>query len=80
MLHLLLALLWLAPPNRAADTLVLPLTRRDGGTRVRGLLRNATLPLHGAVRDYGYMLSSPPADLLHSLLGESCHATWAYAA
>ena len=51
------ALVWLACcgwPASAADTLVLPLTRRDGGTRVRGLLRNATLPLHGAVRDYGY--------------------------
>ncbi len=30
-----------------------PLTRRDGVARARGLLRNASLPLHGAVRDYG---------------------------
>jgi hypothetical protein len=28
------------------------LARRDGVTRVRGLLRNASLPLHGAIRDY----------------------------
>ena len=33
--------------------LVLPLKRRDGGLIARGLLRNATLPLHGAVKDYG---------------------------
>ena len=33
--------------------LVLPLRRRDGGFIARGLLRNATLPLHGAVKDYG---------------------------
>ncbi len=32
---------------------VLPLRRRDGVTRARGLLRNASLPLHGAIRDYG---------------------------
>lgn len=32
---------------------VLPLKRRDGGLIARGLLRNATLPLHGAVKDYG---------------------------
>ena len=32
---------------------VLALKRRDGGLIARGLLRNATLPLHGAVKDYG---------------------------
>lgn len=32
---------------------VLSLKRRDGGLIARGLLRNATLPLHGAVKDYG---------------------------
>ena len=73
MLHLLLALLWLAPPSRAADTLVLPLTRRDGGTRVRGLLRNATLPLHGAVRDYGYITA--PACLLPTCRTQ-CREIW----
>lgn len=36
-----------------AGSLVFPLTRRDGGLLARGLLRNATLPLHGAVKDYG---------------------------
>lgn len=35
------------------EGLVLPLKRRDGGLIARGLLRNATLPLHGAVKDYG---------------------------
>ena len=32
-----------------------PLKRRDGGLIARGLLRNATLPLHGAVKDYGWV-------------------------
>jgi hypothetical protein len=40
---------------------VFPLVRRDGVTRARGLLRNASLPLHGAIRDYVSLLS-----LLHS--------------
>ena len=35
------------------DALVVPLRRKDGGLIARGLLRNATLPLHGAVKDYG---------------------------
>lgn len=47
------------------DALFFPLRRKDGGLIVRGLLRNATLPLHGAVKDYGYfyatlMLGTPP--------------------
>ena len=37
----------------AEEVLLLPLQRRDGGLIARGLLRNATLPLHGAVKDYG---------------------------
>ncbi|BDA43922.1 Aspartic proteinase Asp1 [Coccomyxa sp. Obi] len=40
------------------DSLVLPLKRRDGGLIARGLLRNATLPLHGAVKDYGYFYAT----------------------
>lgn len=35
------------------DGLIVPLRRKDGGLIARGLLRNATLPLHGAVKDYG---------------------------
>ena len=38
------------------DALVVPLRRKDGGLIARGLLRNATLPLHGAVKDYGCAL------------------------
>ena len=44
--------------SRQPTAFTLPLTRRDGVARTRGLLRNASLPLHGAVRDYGW-LSSP---------------------
>eukprot|EP00884_Botryococcus_braunii_P019358 jgi/Botrbrau1/6105/Bobra.331_2s0002.1 len=45
--------------------LVLQLKRRNGGRFARGLLKNATIPLHGAVKDYGYFyatihLGSPP--------------------
>jgi hypothetical protein len=51
-----LALLCLSLTAAAAPALprgrVFPLTRRDGVTRTRGLLRNASLPLHGAIRDY----------------------------
>ncbi len=52
---LLLGLLLLSGVGRSVqqDSLVLPLRRRDGGIIARGLLRNATLPLHGAVKDYG---------------------------
>ena len=32
---------------------MLPIKRRDGGLHSRDLLQNATMPLHGAVRDYG---------------------------
>lgn len=32
---------------------LLPIKRRDGGLHSRDLLQNATIPLHGAVRDYG---------------------------
>jgi hypothetical protein len=53
-LALLVALLLAgAGSSLQAGSLVLPLTRRDGGLLARGLLRNATLPLHGAVKDYG---------------------------
>ena len=51
-----LVLLCLSLAAAAAPALprgrVLPLARRDGVTRARGLLRNASLPLHGAIRDY----------------------------
>jgi hypothetical protein len=52
--------------GRPPTAFTLPLTRRDGVARTRGLLRNASLPLHGAVRDYGCLfilhhpLPSPP--------------------
>lgn len=36
-----------------AKTILLPIKRRDGGLYPRDLLQNATIPLHGAVRDYG---------------------------
>ena len=69
----LLVLLILAGVGSSLQgSLVLPLTRRDGGLFARGLLRagssgphvsrssllrnatlNATMPLHGAVKDYG---------------------------
>lgn len=52
----LLVLLCLSLTTTAAPALprgrVFPLTRRDGVSRTRGLLRNASLPLHGAIRDY----------------------------
>ena len=35
-------------------SVLLPIKRRDGGLYSRDLLQNATVPLHGAVRDYGY--------------------------
>lgn len=47
---LLVSTIWTSSQQ---DGLVLPLKRRDGGLIARGLLRNATLPLHGAVKDYG---------------------------
>ncbi len=50
---LLLLLLCTAELSQQQDGLVFPLKRRDGGLIARGLLRNATLPLHGAVKDYG---------------------------
>lgn len=48
-------------------SLLLPLSRRDGGLLARGLLRNASLPLHGSVKQYGYFyatvqLGSPPRE------------------
>lgn len=46
--------------NPKGNGLVFSLKRRDGGYRVRGLLRNGTLPLHGAVKDYGYLLPYKP--------------------
>jgi len=52
-LWLLVASLLAGAGSLQAASLVLPLTRRDGGLLARGLLRNATLPLHGAVKDYG---------------------------
>ena len=39
-----------------AKSILLPIKRRDGGLYSRDLLQNATIPLHGAVRDYGYDL------------------------
>ena len=55
----------LAKPAGAATgaraAFYLPLTRRDGVARARGLLRNASLPLHGAVRDYGCAFAPSPA-------------------
>ena len=52
-LWLLVALCLLAGAGASQAGFVLPLLRRDGGLLARGLLRNATLPLHGAVKDYG---------------------------
>lgn len=40
----------------ASGGILLPIKRRDGGVHSRDLLQNATIPLHGAVRDYGYDL------------------------
>lgn len=37
---------------------LLPVKRRDGGLHSRDLLQNATIPLHGAVRDYGYFYAT----------------------
>ena len=53
LLLLSLALLGFFRWSDAQQRHVLPLRRRDGGLIARGLLRNATLPLHGAVKDYG---------------------------
>lgn len=36
-----------------AKSILLPIKRRDGGLHSRDLLQNATIPLHGAVQDYG---------------------------
>ena len=61
-IHLsLLLLIWLfcsgtlsaQEPEFSGTGLVFPLQLKVGGTRARGLLKNATLPLHGAVKDYG---------------------------
>ena len=57
----LLLLIWLfcswtltaQEPELSGSGLVFPLQLKVGGTRARGLLKNATLPLHGAVKDYG---------------------------
>ncbi len=38
----------------SAKGVLLPIQRRAGGLHSRDLLQNATIPLHGAVRDYGY--------------------------
>ena len=51
-----LVLLTVVKCTQAQQGQVLALRRRDGGLIARGLLRNATLPLHGAVKDYGYAL------------------------
>ncbi len=53
-----LVLLSIVRWTQAKQGQVLALRRRDGGLIARGLLRNATLPLHGAVKDYGYALPS----------------------
>ena len=41
-------------PSVCAKNALIPIKRRDGGLHSRELLQNATIPLHGAVRDYGY--------------------------
>lgn len=41
-------------PGVCAKSALIPIKRRDGGLHSRDLLQNATVPLHGAVRDYGY--------------------------
>lgn len=38
---------------RGQNALTISLRQRDGVARVRGLLRNTTIPLHGAIRGYG---------------------------
>ncbi len=57
--RLLLASLLAAVSQTSGEKqgLVVPLARRDGGLIARGLLRNATLPLHGAVKDYGCVVA-----------------------
>ena len=71
-LALLVLLILAGVGSSLQGSLVLPLTRRDGGLFARGLLRaggsgphvssravlrnstlNTTMPLHGAVKDYG---------------------------
>ena len=37
----------------SAKGILVPIKRRQGGLHSRELLQNATIPLHGAVRDYG---------------------------
>ena len=37
----------------SAKGVLVPIKRRHGGLHSRELLQNATIPLHGAVRDYG---------------------------
>ncbi|CAK0779405.1 hypothetical protein CVIRNUC_004765 [Coccomyxa viridis] len=53
-----LVLLSIVRWTQAKQGQVLALRRRDGGLIARGLLRNATLPLHGAVKDYGYFYAT----------------------
>ena len=47
------AFLPLTAQSGNAKSILLPIKRRDGGLHSRDLLQNATIPLHGAVRDYG---------------------------
>lgn len=53
------------------DGLVVPLRRKDGGLIARGLLRNATLPLHGAVKDYGLALTPLYHQVRHMRIAQS---------
>ena len=59
----------------ARKAFYLPLTRRDGVSRARGLLRNASLPLHGAVRDYGCAsaFGTAPTPLCHLAVPNQSH-------
>ncbi|KAL3138709.1 hypothetical protein ABBQ32_006464 [Trebouxia sp. C0010 RCD-2024] len=65
LLAFVLASLLITAQSAISKSAVLPIKRRDGGLLSRDLLQNATIPLHGAVRDYGYFyanlqLGTPP--------------------
>ena len=52
----------------------LPITRRTGHLHSRELLSNATIPLHGAVRDYGYGTLEALRSLFATTLTDHIHA------
>lgn len=54
--------------------LVLQLKRRNGGRFARSLLKNATIPLHGAVKDYGY--GTIPTMCLGLYVFGICEISW----